>query len=303
MRKRSGLLIAIPAAVFIWWVMPGPAQDRQASSEASDAIVKRAEAFIEAFHKGDAKALAAFWTPEGEYTDLSGHALKGREAIEKAFQSLFSENKDLKLRIESDSLHFVTPDVAIEKGTTMVFPTGGAPPSRAHFTIVHVKKEGQWFLDSVRDTPFVPAANYQHLRPLEWAIGEWTGNTETGEVERLSFDWTENQNFIVSSFTTTAKNVSVGDATVWTGWDPVGKGIRAWLFDSTGGFGEGSWNQDGNKWSLKTAGVMQDGRKATATYVLTRGDGDALTLQARDRSVDGKVIPDGKEVKLKRAGS
>jgi hypothetical protein len=195
----------------------------------------------------------------------------------------------------------VTSDVAIEKGTTSVFPPGGAPPSRAHFTIVHVKKDGQWFLDSVRDTPFVPPANYDHLRGLEWAIGEWTGSTDTGEVERLSFDWTENQNFIVSSFTTTAKNVSVGDATVWIGWDPTAKNIRAWLFDSTGGFGEGSWNQEGNKWSLKTASILQDGKKAAATYVLTRGEGDTLTLQAKDRSLDGKAIPDGKEVKMKRA--
>src|SRR5262249_29705825 len=116
MRKRAALLLAIPAAVFVWWVLPGPAQDRQGSPEASTAISKNAEAFIEAFHKGDAKTLAAFWTPDGEYTDETGKVLKGREAIEKAFQGLFADNKDLKLRIDSDSLHFVTPDVAIEKG-------------------------------------------------------------------------------------------------------------------------------------------------------------------------------------------
>ena len=301
MRKRTVILLAIPTAVFAWWVLPGPAQDRQGSPEASATIGKNAEAFIEAFHKGDAKALAAFWTPDGEYTDQTGRLLKGREAIEEAFKGLFADNKDLKLRIDSDSLHFVTSDVAIEKGTTSVLPPGGSPPSRTHFTIVHVRKDGQWYLDSVRDTPFVPPANYEHLRGLEWAIGEWTGSTDTGEVERLSFDWTENQNFIVSSFTTTAKNVSVGDATVWIGWDPTAKNIRAWLFDSTGGFGEGSWNPEGNKWSLKTASILQDGKKAAATYVLTRGEGDTLTLQAKDRSLDGKAIPDGKEVKMKRA--
>jgi uncharacterized protein (TIGR02246 family) len=300
MRKRTGLLLAIPAAVFVWWVLPGPAQDRQGSPESSTAISKNAEAFIEAFHKGDARALAAFWTPDGEYADQTGKVLKGREAIEKAFQGLFAENKDLKLRIDSDSLHFVTPDVAIEKGTTSVFSPDGAPPSRAHFTVVHVRKDNQWYMDSVRDTPFVPPANYEHLRGLEWAIGDWMGNTDNGEVERLSFDWTENQNFIVSSFTTTAKNVSVGDATLWIGWDPESKKVRAWLFDSTGGFGEGSWSQEGNKWSLKMASVLQDGKKAAGTYVLSR-DGETLTLQAKDRSLDGKAIPDGKEVKMKRA--
>ena len=42
------------------------------------AINKTAEAFVEAFHKGDAKALAAFWTPDGDYVDENGRVLKGR---------------------------------------------------------------------------------------------------------------------------------------------------------------------------------------------------------------------------------
>ena len=291
---------ALPLVMLTLSALPALA-DQNDNADAKAAIAKNGEAFIEAFHKGDARALAAFWTPDGEYSDQRGKLLKGREAIEKAFQGLFAENKDLKLRIDSDSLRFVTADVAIEKGTTSVFPPGGAPPSRAHFTIVHVKKDGQWHLDSVRDSPFVAPANAEHLRGLEWAIGEWTGTTETGEVERLSFDWTENQNFIVASFTTAAKNVLVGDATVWIGWDPVGKNIRAWLFDSTGGFGEGAWTQNGKSWSLKMSIVLQDGKKATATYVLTPVDGENLTLQAKERSLDGKEAPDAKEVKMKRA--
>ena len=42
------------------------------------AIHKSAEAFVTAFHKGGAKALAAFWTPDGDYVDESGRVLKGR---------------------------------------------------------------------------------------------------------------------------------------------------------------------------------------------------------------------------------
>jgi uncharacterized protein (TIGR02246 family) len=286
--------------MFTFSALPGRAEQDD-NADAKAAIAKNGEAFIEAFHKGDAKTLAAFWTTNGEYTDQTGKVLKGREAIEKAFQSLFAENKDLKLRIDSDSLRFVTADVAIEKGTTAVIAPGGGPPSRAHYTIVHVKKDGQWYLDSVRDSPYVAPANAEHLRGLEWAIGEWTGSTDTGEVERLSFDWTENQNFIVASFTTAAKNVLVGDATVWIGWDPTAKNIRAWLFDSTGGFGEGTWTQNGQSWSLKMCVVLQDGKKATGTYVLTRVDGENLTLQAKDRSLDGKEVPDAKEVKMKRS--
>src|SRR5262249_42936479 len=134
------------------------------------ALLKNAEAFVETFHKGDAKALAAFWTPDGDYTDQTGRLMKGREAIEKAFQGFFAENKGLKLRIDIPSLRFLPPDTAVEDGTPAVIPPDGGPPSRARYTIVHVKKNDQWLLSSVRDAPFAPPGNSEHLRELEWAI-------------------------------------------------------------------------------------------------------------------------------------
>src|SRR5262245_7531854 len=57
---------------------PGaPASGRSAASnqpkgdtQDKAAIQKNAEAFVAAFHKSDAKALAAFWTTDGDYTPL-----------------------------------------------------------------------------------------------------------------------------------------------------------------------------------------------------------------------------------------
>ncbi len=301
MKTRLLWFLALPALMFTLAAWPGLAQPPKGDPKDIAALAKNAEAFVEAFHKGDAKALAAFWAPDGDYTDQAGRHLKGRGAIEKAFAGFFTEHKGLKLRIDSASLRFVTPDVAIEDGTTAVIPPDGAPPSRVRYAIVHVKKDGQWYLDSVRDSPFVPPSNYEHLRGLEWAIGDWAGNNDAGEVERLSFAWTENQNFIVASFMTTSKNVSVGSAKAWIGWDPTAKNVRTWIFDSAGGFGEGSWTQDGKKWALKTTSVLQDGKKAAATYLLALVDADTIALQAKDRSLDGTKLPDTKEVKLKRA--
>ena len=74
------------------------------------AITKTAEAFVEAFQKGDAKAVASFWTPDGDYVDPTGRVLNGRPAIEKDFADLFAQNKGLKLRIEVASLKFPTLD-------------------------------------------------------------------------------------------------------------------------------------------------------------------------------------------------
>src|SRR5262245_44332917 len=103
------------------------------------AIATTAEAFVEAFDKGDAKAVAAFWTPSGDYIDQTGQLFKGREAIEEAFSQFFAENKGLKLGIESESLRFPTPDTAIEDGVSSVLAPDGMP-SRARYTNVFVKK-------------------------------------------------------------------------------------------------------------------------------------------------------------------
>lgn len=182
MRTRRLLLLLLLALMA--GVAGGPGVGQQSKGDASDkeAIAQNAEAFIEAFNKGDAKALAAFWTADGDYTNQSGKHLKGREVMEKAFQSFFAENKGATLRIESDSLRFATPEVAIEDGTTFVLSSDGTPPSRARYTIVHVKKDGKWFLSSVRDAPFVPPCNHEHLRGLEWAIGEWSGENDKGDA-------------------------------------------------------------------------------------------------------------------------
>ncbi len=300
MRPRLFCCLAMAAFLAGLAARPAPAEEPKERAKEEAAIAKAAEAFVEAFHKGDARALAAFWTPDGDYVDETGHDLKGRQAIQKGFEEFFAENKGVKLRIESKSLRFVTPDVAIEDGTTSVLSPDGLPPSRSRYTIVHVKKDGQWLLSSVRDAPYTPPSNYDNLKGLEWAVGSWSGEGDKGDAEHLTLSWTENQNFLTASFSASVKGVSVGSATHWIGWDPEAKRIRSWIFDAAGGFGEGSWTKDGDRWVIKTSSVRQDGKKATATIVLGRGDANTLTLQAKDRTVGGEAIPDTKEFKLKR---
>jgi uncharacterized protein (TIGR02246 family) len=296
------LAMPLALAVLLVGLAAPPALAQQPSDKAKEeaALLKKAEAFVEAFHNGDAKVLATFWTPDGEYLDQTGRHFKGPNAILKAFTNFFAENKGLKLRIDSTALRFVTPEVAIEDGATAVIPPDGGPPSRARYTIVHVKRDGQWYLASVRESAFVPPTNAEHLHELAWAIGDWVDETDKGEVARVSFAWAENQGFLVSTFGTTIKNIPVGGGTQWIGWDPLAKHIRSWTFDTEGGFGEGSWTRDGNKWLIKTNSVLQDGTKVAATSIVTRIDADTISWQSRDRTVDGKPVPDIKEVRMKR---
>src|SRR4051794_7823950 len=115
----SRLTLALGAALALGLAArPASADQPRGNAEAKAGIRKLAEAFVEAFHSGDARAVAACWAPDGTYTDQAGRELKGREAIEKAFAELFAEHKGLKVRVEGASLQMVTPEVAIEKGTT-----------------------------------------------------------------------------------------------------------------------------------------------------------------------------------------
>ncbi len=277
-----------------------PADQSNGNAEDKAAIQKNGVAFVEAFHKGDAKAVAAFWLPDGEYTDQTGKRLKGREAIEKAFEQFFAENKGLKARIESHSLRFVTPDVAIEKGVSEVLSPDGAPPTRARYTNVHVKKDGQWLLSSVEDAAYTPPNNEEHMRELAWALGDWTSDPSKAEVELLSVDFADTHNFIVAKHTTMAREVAVAGATQWIGWDPTAKNLRSWIFDADGGYGEGSWSKDGAKWVIRKTATLRDGKKEAVTLVIGRVDPDTLTLQMKDHTADGQAIADTPEIKLTR---
>jgi uncharacterized protein (TIGR02246 family) len=299
MRPRGLWSLAL-AALLCAVAASGRAEEIPDRAKEEAALFKNAEAFVEAFHKGDAKALAAFWTADGDYVDQKGHHLKGRPAIEKTFAGLFTEHKGLKLRIDINALRFVSPDVAVEDGVTEVIPPDGGPPSRARYTIVHVKKDGKWLLSSVRDAAFAPANNAEHLGGLEWLLGDWVEDGAGPELARASFAWSQNQNFMTSSFVRTFKNISLGGGTQWIGWDPTARHIRSWSFDADGGFGEGVWTNEGSKWVIKTTTTLRDGKKVTATNVVTKVDADAVTWQATQVTVDGKAMPDGKVVKMKR---
>src|SRR5258708_38405417 len=87
MRTRLLCLLAVSALFLGVSARAAWGQDKGNPQEEA-ALLKCANKFVDAFHKGDAKALAAHWTPHGDSTDPPGKTLKGREAIEQAFSGL-----------------------------------------------------------------------------------------------------------------------------------------------------------------------------------------------------------------------
>jgi|SRR5208337_4613785 len=264
------------------------------------AITKTAEAFVEAFHKGDAKTLSEFWTENGDYVDENGRVLKGRKAIEDSFSEFFANNKGLKLRIDIAARKFPTPDTAIEDGSSATIAPDGTAPSRARYTNVMILKNGKWLLESVREAAYAPPSNYEFLRGLEWVIGEWVDDTAGGAVGRVSFEWAPAMNFIVATRTVEHRDATLENGTQWIGWDPAAKQIRSWSFEADGGFGEGTWSKNGNKWIIKTSSSLANGSKVTTTNVVTRVDADTITWKSTDQKMDGNALPDSAEITMKR---
>lgn len=260
---------------------------------------RRAE-FIKAFNKGDARAVAAFWTEDATYIDQVGNEYQGRPAIEKLYAKVFATRKGAKLDIHVNNTKMVSADVLLNDGVTEVTPADGGLGTTARYSAVLVKKDGTWYLQSVQDAVAPPPSNSAHLEDLEWLIGEWAGESDKGESGNASFDWAENGNFIVSEFATTLNGIPAYGGTQWIGWDAIDKQIRSWSFYSGGGFGEAVWARDGNKWSVKTTARTADGQKVSATNVVSRLDDDHMTWQMTSLTVDGKSMPDPKSVKMKR---
>lgn len=124
--------IALGSAVFLSVASTAPqaavpaTASAPATTKTHDELIARANEFVAAFAKEDAKALAAFWTPDGDYVDLNGRTLSGRDEIAKDFAEVFAENEGLAIRIEVTSIRTPTADTAIEDGVTSVLaPDGG----------------------------------------------------------------------------------------------------------------------------------------------------------------------------------
>jgi uncharacterized protein (TIGR02246 family) len=275
------------------------AQSKRSSQKAVREVATR---YMAAFNQGDAKALAALWTPHGDYVGPRGELIKGRDEIQKRFEAFFAVNREARIRIRITSVRFVGPDVAVMDGTAEVTPPLQGPPAEARATIILVKRADQWMIESARDTLVYIPSNYNELKELEWMVGDWQDvEPPAGEVSvESTCGWMMNKSFLIRKFTARLRNRVPVAGTQVIGWDPREDVIRSWVFDSSGGFSEGVWKRDGSRWMIRTSGVLQDGSEVSATNILTRVDENTFTFQSIDRSINGQPEPDVKEITIRR---
>ena len=291
----SGLNLAQDGAAKTHATASARPEDENAIKEASMGLAR-------ALEKGDAKAVAAFWTEEGEYASEDHEAIRGRNAIEAAYAKFFSTRPTVKVEGSCDSIRFLGKDTAIEEGSITVTAKDAASHT-SKFSAVFARQDGKWQIGMLKEWP-EEESKRASLKDFEWIIGEW--ESTVGEAKaRTKYTWAVNNVFIRCEYSVSLgsdpSKTSTGVQVI--GVDPAYGYIRSWTFDSEGGIGEATWTYDGEKWAIDSEATLSDGTETTALNFLTRKDKDSFSWRSVRRTLDGKNQPDIPAVIVKRVGS
>jgi uncharacterized protein (TIGR02246 family) len=259
-----------------------------------EAIRQSARDFTAAFEKGDAKAVAALWTEQGEYESDDGMVLRGRAAIQAAFAAHFKGRPAGKMEIQVENIRFPSRDTAIEEGLSRTL-VGNTLPESARYRAVHVRENGTWRMALCREW----AVAENRMADLDWMIGTWRSQAKDHEM-LISFARETQSPFIVGQFSTTAAGKTVSLGTMKIGLDPASEQFMSWHFDTDGGHGHGLWLRERNHWVVDSRGVQGDGAATAAVNVLSRFGSDELGWRSIDRMVGGKAQPEAPPIRLKR---
>ena len=206
------------------------------------------------------------------------------------------------MTVTIESIRFLGPDTAVEKGVAKVKLPEGDAATGARYTVVHAKRDGTWTMVVGRDDRYVPESNEDYLKGLEWLIGDW-GLDAKDQPLRIHFEWMAQKNFIKNTYMLTKDGQSALTGGQIIGWNPKLRRIVSWHFDAEGGFGNDVWTKDGSKWVIEASGVFRDGAESSSVNILTPIDANSFTWQSVNRTLDGVSLPDTQPVKIVRVQS
>jgi uncharacterized protein (TIGR02246 family) len=263
------------------------------------AIRRASDEFVAAFNRGDAPAVAALWTEDGDYIDESGRVFAGRAAIEQEYAGFFAAHSGVTIRIAIDSLKLLSDSAAIEDGHAILDPAPAGAPAIGKYTAVHVKLNGKWLMSTVRDARVETASAFQGVADLEWLIGTWTAE-EHGAKNESVCRWVANKSFVERAYSVKQVDGTTTSGVQVIGFNPLSGHVQSWSFNSDGGHAVGVWSPRENGWAAEVRGVSGDGTPTTAINLLTRIDDNAYVWQSVERTAGGVAVPDTDEVVLKR---
>jgi len=262
------------------------------------AIRQAAKEFVAAYDKGDAGAVAAHWTADGEYA-IGQKTVKGRDAIAKLYGEFLRANPGSKMDVKIASVRLLAPTVVLEEGTASVTNSANSPASASAYSAVHVKQGNKWLMASVRESEVPTVETDRDLSELDWLVGNWSAGKDKTTVA-LTCDWIVNKHFLRVEAAGKGSGSDMPSGMQIIGRDPMSGQIVSWFFSADGGHGFGSWEKAGSRWLIQTAGVTADGSPTSASNMLYRADKNVLSWQSINRRRGDTPLPDVKEVVIER---
>jgi uncharacterized protein (TIGR02246 family) len=260
------------------------------------AIEANAQAFVTAYDAGDARAVAALWTSDGEYS-LGGQTVKGRAEIQKLYEEHFRANPGSKVQVKIEAVRSLAPNIVLEEGVAAVSGTATA----SAYSAIHTKVDGKWLMASVRESDVPLPAPPESLEKLAGLIGQWSAKGDKANVS-VKFEWMHDKHFVRAETTVHPKDKSgsVAGGMQVVGIDPLTGRIISWNFTADGGHSTGVWTRRADRWLISTQGASAEGAITTATNVFYQPHSDVLSWQSVDRTIDGQPLPRTDEIVLER---
>lgn len=269
----------------------GLAEDSAARQQDERAIRETAKAYAVALAKGDAKAIAEFWTKDGDYFDELGNPHLAGELSADVDRAAGNDSRS-ENKVTSSKIRFLTADVAVEDGTSeVVLPdANGAPPERGQYHAIWVKQDSRWRLTSLCEMP-VTAISEPRLSELDWMVGNWIADSD-GTTLELNVQWNDGGTFLLRDTKAIRDGKVVLRGSQRIGWDPRTRTLKSWSFDSDGGHAEAYWVKEGDAWVGQSTGVLPDGRQSSSVTVMTFDGKDRYTRKVLSGRIDNEPIPD-----------
>ena len=285
-----------------------PTTQTQALGEQNRRSIEQViSSYESAFNSKNVETLISHWTATGVYSSqTSGKTTTGRAAMRKQFEILFTDTPSIKISLETDSIQFISPNVALEQGRVTVFSKDGQT-TQSDYDVVFVKQQNQWLIDRVSDSESEAVnSSYAELKKLEWLIGQWTATAPGHRVE-YTCQWTVNQNFISRKFTvfdpsneTIASGLPIASGLQMIGWDAKAGLIRSWLFDSDGGLIKGTWHSGDNQWTVQSVASFADGGSGSFSGVFQLHENGEHSWKKTNRVIDGQLMPNIESIRSRR---
>lgn len=274
---------------------PKPGAPPGEDNKDREAIIKSSRDFAAAFNAGDAKAIAAMWTENGECREAGGETYLGRGAIERAYAEFFKANTGAKVDVLVRSVRFPAKDLAVEEGLLRQSRSAKDLPASTAYVVLHVREGGQWKMSLSSEGDM----GQDRLEDLEWLLGEWTTKVKGDDV-KLSFVRDPKKPQMTATFTRTPAGKEPASGTIRIALDPETGRIRSWGFEDDGAHSQALWICDGKSWVLDSRGVLANGTPRAERIVLQRVGPDVITWRCIDRVLGDTPMADTPPMRLTR---